>query len=126
MSTPILPPENAIVIIRGTSKTLQVTVYNPDGTAANITGAKLVLSVKTSLYDDLPTVQKVTTVPSQAVITKPREGLVEFYFEPRDTQGLMPMEYIFDVWLILPTGERYAVVPPSTLTVQPSVTYLPL
>lgn len=121
-----LAPGNSVSIIRGTTKTLQVSVANPDGTATNLTGAKLVLTVKGALYEDLPLIQKLTTDATQAVITKPREGLVDFFFEPRDTQGLTPRDYIFDVWLLTATGERYAVVAPTPFTVLPGVTYLPL
>jgi hypothetical protein len=124
--TNYLVPENTVSIIRGTNKTIRVTVTNPDTTATNLTGGKLVLSVKDGLYQDLPLIQKLTTDAAQAVITKPREGLVEFYFVPADTQGLTPKDYIFDIWLITATGDRYAVVTPTTFTVTPGVTYLPL
>ena len=124
--TNYLVPENSVSIIRGTTKTLQIAVNNPDATATNLTGGKLVLTVKTSLYDDLPLIQKLTTDPAQAVITKPREGLAEFYFEPRDTQGLSPQQYIFDIWFITATGDRYAVVAPTAFIVTAGVTYLPL
>lgn len=126
MQTNFLTPENSVSILRGTTKTLQVAVTEPDGSATNLTGAKLVLTVKSALYDDLPLIQKLTTVPAQAVITKPREGLVEFYFVPADTQGLVPRDYIFDVWLLTATGQRYAVVTPTSFVVLAGVTYLPL
>lgn len=126
MQTNYLTPENSVSILRGTTKTLVVTVTNPDGEMTNLTGAKLVLTVKRDLWDDLPLLQKLTTNAAQAVITKPREGLVEFYFTPADTQGLPPQDYIFDIWLLPATGERYAIVAPTTFKVLPGVTYLPL
>ena len=126
-TTSYLAPENSISVIRGTTKTLKLTVTDSTGTAVNLTGGKLVLTVKSSIYDDLPLVQKLTTDPDQAAITLPREGVVEFYLEPADTQALVPRDYIFDVWYIAATsGERYAVVPPATFTVTPGVTLLPL
>lgn len=121
-----LQPENSLSIVRGTTKTVLLTVRSADGTATNLTGGKLVLTVKEALYDDLPLIQKLTTDPAQAVITKPREGLVEFYFVPADTQGLVPKAYLFDVWFITETGDRYAVVPPTQFLVQAGITYLPL
>lgn len=125
MATSMLLPENSISIVRGTSKTLQVAVKNPDGTYLDITGGKLVFTVKAALYEDVPLFQKLTTDAAQGVITKPREGLVEFYLLPADTNGLKPQNYIFDVWLITATGERYVVIPESILAVAPGVTYLP-
>jgi hypothetical protein len=121
----MLLPENSVNIIRGTSKTLLLTVSNTDGTYYDLTGGKLVLTVKSSNYDDLPLLQKITTSAAQAVITKPREGLVEFYLDPVDTNGLDPRAYVFDVWLITAAGERYAVVPESAFVVSAGVTYLP-
>lgn len=124
--TSYLAPENSVSILRGTTKTFVLTVTAPDLTPVNLTGGKLVMTVKKGLYEDLPLVQKLTTDSSQGAITKPREGLAEFYFEPRDTQGLSPMDYIFDVWLITSSGDRYAVVTPTTFRVLPGVTYLPI
>lgn len=126
MVTNYLTPENSVSITRGTTKTIRVTVTNPDGTLTNITGSKLVLTVKEDFYNDLPLIQKLTTDATQGQITKPREGEVEFYFFPSDTHGLAVKNYIFDVWLLTATGERYAVVPPTTLFVSDSVTYLPV
>ena len=126
MTTPILAPENAVTMIRGTSKTLTVTVSNPDGTPTNLTGGRMVLTVKPNFWTDLPLIQKLTTDPSQGVITVPREGIAEFYLVPADTIGLDTKEYVFDVWLVTATGERYAVVPPSALLLTANVTYLPI
>lgn len=125
MATPMLSPQNTLVITRGTSKTLQLTVARPDTTYYDLTGGKLVMTVKGSVYDDLPLVQKLTTNPAEGVITKPREGVVEFYLVPADTNGLPPKTYIFDVWLITASGDRYVVVPESQFVVNPGVTYLP-
>lgn len=126
MTAPLLQPTNSLTVIRGTSKVLRATLTKPDGSYFDITGGRLILSVKCSVYDDLPTIQKQTTVPAQGSITIPRQGIAEFYLEPADTQGLKPRDYIFDVWLITAAGDRFCVVPQSTFTVQPGVTYLPL
>lgn len=125
MATPMLVPENSINIIRGTTKTLQLKVSQPDGNYYDLTGGKLVFTVKNGTYEDLPLLQKLTTDPAQGSITKPREGLAEFYLVPGDTNGLDPRSYVFDVWLITATGERYAVVAESVFTVAAGVTYLP-
>lgn len=125
MAASMLLPQNSISIVRGTSKTLQVTVTKADGTYYDITGGKLVFTVKRALYEDVPLIQKLTTDAAQGVLTKPREGIAEFYLEPRDTNGLNPQNYIFDVWLITATGDRYVVVAEAVLAITPGVTYLP-
>lgn len=125
MVTQMMLPENSITVIRGTSKTLLLTVTKPDGTAFDMTGGKLVFTVKEALYDDLPVLQKLTSNPTEGSITKPREGIAEFYLRPVDTNGMPPKNYVFDVWLITSGGDRFAVVPESTFVVSPGVTYLP-
>lgn len=125
MATSMLLPENSISIVRGTSKTLQVSVKQSDGTYFDITGGKLVLTVKSALYEDVPLIQKLTTDATQGALTKPREGIAEFYLVPKDTNGLKPQNYVFDVWLVTATGDRYVVIPESILAIAPGVTYLP-
>ena len=124
--TPLLLPENSLTIIRGTTKKLQMAVTQPDGTPFDLTGGRVIMTVKTALSDDLPTIQKRSNIPAEAAITVPRKGIAEFYFVPADTQGIPPCTLVFDVWLITATAERYNVVPRSSFVVQPGVTYLPL
>jgi hypothetical protein len=126
MTAPLLQPTNALTVVRGTSKVLQATITKPDGSYYDITGGRLIFTVKCSVFDDLPTIQKQTTIPAQGAITLPRQGIAEFYFQPSDTQGLAARDYIFDVWLITASGERFCVVQQSTFVVQAGVTYLPL
>ena len=124
--TPMLLPENSLTFIRGTTKTLRLTVTKPDGSLYDLTGGRLVFTVKGALSDDLPVLQKRTNIPAEGVITDPRRGIAEFYFVPADTQGIQPCTLIFDVWLITAAGERFCVVQRSSFVVQPGVTYLPL
>lgn len=126
MAAPLLLPENSLSVIRGSSKTLGLKVTNPDGSDYNLTGCKLVFTVKPTIYEDLPLIQKLSTDAAQCVITSPRTGDAEFYLVPSDTQGLAPKKYNFDVWLVTASGERFVVVPKSTFEVQSGVTYLPL
>jgi hypothetical protein len=120
-----LLPQNSFSLTRGANKTLQLMVTNPDMTATNLTGSRLILSVKTDLYDELPLIQKLTTIPSQGALTKPREGLAEFYFVPADTLGLTPRTYLYDVWLITADNEQFPVVNNSSMVLQAGVSYLP-
>jgi hypothetical protein len=119
-------PENAVTIIRGTSKTLELVVTDADGKAADLTGAKVIMTVKEHLTDTVPLVQKTSEVPAQAQVTVPREGKARIYLVPADTQTLATKQYVFDVWAVLASGKRFAVVQPSTFIVQASVTVLAL
>lgn len=128
---PVLPinilPENAVSIIRGSSKTLEMTVIDADtGKPADLTGGKVVLTVKEAVTDLNPVIQKISTDVTQAEITVPRGGIARIYLVPGDTQTLALKDYVFDVWVVLASGKRYPVVQPSVFTVQPGVTLLAL
>lgn len=125
MATQMLLPENSISIVRGTSKTLKLTVKTSAGQIVDLTGGRLVFTVKYSTYDDLPLIQKLTTNPTEGSLTLPREGQAEFYLTPGDTNGLPVAQYVFDVWLITAADERYSVVDASSFVVTSGVTYLP-
>ena len=119
-------PENAVTVIRGTSKTLEMIVTDSDGKASDLTGARVVLTVKETVADTNPIIQKISDFPAQAEVTVPRSGKAKIYLIPSDTQTLAIKQYVFDVWIILPNGKRFAVVPPSIFEVQAGVTLLAL
>lgn len=124
MST--LFPENAVVIIRGSSKTLKLSVKDENDAFVNLTGATIYFTVKVSERDAQPLFQKSSSNPAQIEITTPREGVALIYLQPSDTQNLDPHEYVFDVWAILSNGKRYPVVKPSVFKVDPGVSFIPL
>jgi hypothetical protein len=121
----MLLPENSLTIIRGTSKTLRVTVTHSSGEVFDLTGSRLVLTVKEASCDDLPLIQKRTNVTGEGEIPAPREGIAKFYLKPVDTNRLVTKSYTFDVWLITPLGDRYCIVQESSFVVAPGVTWLP-
>jgi hypothetical protein len=122
----LMLPENSLEVIRGTSKTLELVITDESGGVVDLTGARIVFSVKTSPGDPLPLIQKTTDHVAQVEITLPREGKARIYLQPSDTQTLEALQYVFDVWLILTSGKRFAVVPSSIFAVKPGVTLIPL
>ena len=122
----LMYPENAIEIIRGSSKTLALTVTDELGAPVDLTGGRILFSVKHTVQDDQPLVQKSSDLLTQVEITTPREGKAKIYLQPMDTQNLDPIEYTFDVWAVLSNGKRYPVVLPSIFRVKPGVTLIPL
>lgn len=119
-------PENALTLIRGTSKTLELVVTDADGKVVDFTGGKIVMTVKASITDTNPLIQKSSDVVGQAELTAPREGKARIFLVPGDTQTMTAKQYVFDVWLVLVSGKRFAVVPPSIFEVQAGVTLLAL
>ncbi len=122
---PELLPVNSVTVVRGSSKTFELTVTDSTGKAADLTGARVVMTVKKNIGDRSALIQKDSNVGvGEVEITTPREGVVRIYLVPSDTSNLEPTEYVFDVWAVLSSGNRYPVIPPSTFVVEASVTVL--
>lgn len=124
-TTDSILPKNAVCITRGTSKTFQITVTDGSNRAVDLTGSRVLFSVKQALADSRPLIQKDSNFGSQILITNPRCGIAQIYVTPADTQFLDPEDYLYDVWVVLTGGNRYAVIPTSIFQVQPGVTLIP-
>ena len=124
-TTSILGPENEIEIYRGSSKTYELEVVDGEDHAVDLTGARVVFSVKCDLVDPAPLIQKDSQVgAAQIDITHPKEGIAEIKLVPSDTQTMNPGEYIFDVWVVLASGTKGPVILPSPFKVVAGVTVL--
>jgi hypothetical protein len=122
-NTFVLGP-NALVLVRGASKTVELTIVGSDKKPVDLTGATLWFTVKERVEDRDPLILKRSTDGAQIAITQPFSGKAEIYLFPGDTAKLEPQEYVFDVWVVLANGKRYPVIPPSTLAIVPSVTVI--
>lgn len=120
-----LSPANTITMTAGTSKTFNLTVTDCDGNPVDITGARIIFTVKGCVDDTQPIIQKDSNNPLEIVLTLPRLGQAQIYLQPADTLNLDPGEYVFDVWVILPSGKRYQVIIPTPFIIKAGVTYLP-
>jgi hypothetical protein len=123
-----LDADNALQIIRGASKTFTLTVQDSDTEApVDLTGARIVLSVKGLDTDATPKIVKDTQLGATSieVVGNPLAGVAAIHFVPGDTWGLAPGEYPFDCWVILADTRRVPVIPQSTLTIQDSITRIP-
>lgn len=122
-----LASENAIDVVRGTSRTLVLTVQDSHGDVVDLTSARVVFSVKCKTSDTTPIIQKDSDVGvGEAEITDPTQGEAKIYLQPTDTQNMTPGKYIFDVWVILTGGSRHLVVGPGSFNVKAGVTVIPL
>lgn len=126
MGSPATAPVNTLTIIRGTSKTLELTITDSAGAIVDITGCTVIFTIKDDLYNQLPLVQKMSTNPLEVEITEPRLGKALIYLTPADTHDLDPVVYVYDVWLVLTNTKRYAVIQPTDFVLKPGVTILPL
>lgn len=125
MASSFLSSDSAVELVRGTSSTLQLTVTTPAGVPIDLTGARVVFTVKCSISDDSPVLRKDSLVgPGEIEITSALAGEVNIYLEPADSQTLRVGKYVFDVWVVLASGARYVVVGPSSFQITPAVTVL--
>jgi hypothetical protein len=121
----ILGSENQIEIIRGSSKNFELEVLDGHDEAVDLTGARIVLTVKCNLSEQAPLIQKDSDGgTSQVEITLPREGKATIKFSPSDTQNMDVGKYTFDVWVVLTSGFRSPVIMPSPFIVSAGVTVL--
>lgn len=119
-----IQPENAITVYRGQNKTLGVTVVNDHNIAVDLTGGRILFTVKESVDSTNPLIQKSSDDITQAALVSPREGRAHIYLSPTDTKNMAIKQYVFDVWFITADNKRYPVVLPSVFDLKPSVTVL--
>ena len=117
---PILAVENSIVIAWGESKALDV-VITKDGNPYDISNERLVFTMKKSVDDDLPLVQKDTADVAQFEKVDPLGGRARIYLLPSDTRQ-DPGEYLFDVWRELSPTDRTRVMKTATIKIEFGVT----
>lgn len=124
----IVGSENEIEIYRGTSKNFELTVCDDSGDPVNLTGARIIATVKCDVYDDKISIQKDSQVgPAEIeILTQSGDTLGQalIKFVPSDTQTLDPGEYVFDVWVVLSSGARHIVVGPDPFIIKRGVTVL--
>ena len=103
-----------------------MTVLDGNNQPVNITSARVIFTVKEHAEDTNICFQKTSDNSQQITITAPRSGVVLINVTPADTQHLAIKQYVFDVWVVLASGKRYPVVPPTVFEVTAGVTLLPL
>jgi hypothetical protein len=122
----LLNTENSIEMYRGTSKTFILEVTDEAGDVVNLTGCTIYFTVKERLEEVNPLIQKKSSDAMEIDIYDPTGGKAKIYLNPADTQALALKPRTFDVWVVLSSGKRYVVIPPSDFVLKPSVTVIPV
>lgn len=114
---------NSVTIIRGSSKTYALSVKDSSGNPVNLTGARIIFSMKEGFCNESAIIRKDSNNGiTEIEITDPLAGMAEIKILPSDTTTLDVGEYLFDVWVILTSGKQYPVIPPSKLVIEAGVT----
>lgn len=129
--TQFLATDNALAVVRGATRSYSLTVTDDDGAAVDLTGARLLCSVKGRRVEQQPVIRKDSQVssPHPAFTTTPqgaRGGQATLNFYPEDTHHLDAGVYVYDLWVLFEDGRRVPVIPDSTLEVLDSITQVPL
>jgi hypothetical protein len=114
---PLMSSEsNRVVMFLRDDRTLSVTANYEDGSAADLTGAKMWFTVKekASDPDTAALIEKRNTAAggsdSEIKITNPTGGAAEVYIVPDDTDEINPGIYSYDVQVMLASGKTYTIV----------------
>ena len=103
-----------IEIVRGSSKTLAVTVTDADNALYTLaSGEVLVFGVKKKPDDDTLLIKKTAT--------SGKNGVYNFSIAPSDTAELPHGKYMYDVGLQA-GGAYHSIIEPNPFVIQPNVT----
>lgn len=97
-------------------RTLSLTVNDHDDNAVDLTGAKIIFTVKSKMSDpdDKALFQKKNSLAggddSEIKILNPSGGSAEIYIVPTDTDNVDPGNYMWDVQVTLANGKTYTVL----------------
>lgn len=129
MSTSLLEPQNALQVFKGESKTLKLTILQPDPDnpggciPLDISGSTLYFTVKERADSPEVLIRKTSVSLVEIELSDPRAGIARIFLIPSDTSGLSTIKsYVFDIWIVLSSGERHTVVKVSTFRVLQGVT----
>lgn len=127
-SLAVAAPEQTIEIEKGASKTFLLAVKDDKKQPVDLTGSTVYWTAKTAI-DGTVIIAKVSTSITQIEILNQTtfKGQAKIYLVPSDTSGSpVPVgNYKWDSWVVLSSGKRYPVIPPSDLKVKPTVTVVP-
>ena len=118
----LIDPKNTVEVTQGASRTLVVTVVDSNGSAVDLTGGSVYLTVRDSLDAEHARIVKTSADPTQVAIPEPRNGTARIYIVPSDTVSMDHGDYVYDIWVETAAGDRVPVVPVSVFRVVRGVT----
>lgn len=121
----VLDPDNSFDIVKGASRSLQVTLKTGESTYYDLTGGTLYCTVKGLSLTGNPLMVKTSLENGGITILSARGGSFKVDFNPEDTQDLSISPYSYDLWLETSAGQRFVIIPLSTFNVVQNVTELP-
>lgn len=97
----------AIKVNRGTTYAITVN-YTVDGAPADLTGATILFTAKTTEFDSDLTDSSAVIAKTITTHSDPTAGISLITLDPADTQSLDPdTEYRYDIKVVTATGDVY-------------------
>ena len=114
-------------MVKGSSKTLRLTVYGEDGELLNLTGATLYFTVKNSTLVTTLFAKVSSNVAQIEILTQSglTLGQADVKIVPSDTSSAAAATYTYDAWAVLSSGKRYQIIPNSSFVLTAPVTVIP-
>ncbi len=102
-------PFESIDMYLNNNREIRVYIKDPELNIVNVSGATGIFTLKQT--KDKPVIfSKSTAISGQGTIGSPDQGELIFYIKPEDTIDLDSRQYVFDVRLILGSGDTYTVL----------------
>lgn len=117
-------------MVRGETKTLELSVVDERGAAVDLTGAIAYLRWRPDIKSS-PVVQLDSTGGSPAITILDQtvaatKGKLRAVHAPAATHALEVGTYVWDAWIVATSGDRFAIIAPSSVTLIQEVTTLAL
>jgi hypothetical protein len=102
-------PYDSMELYKGSDRRLRVYVRDPNLGFVDLTGGRVIFTVKYSKSEVAVVFKKDTAIPAEGQLGAAKEGEAFFYIVPADTLGLQILQYVYDVRVILADGMTYTV-----------------
>lgn len=109
-----------ITMYRGTTKTIDLAIVKADGTAQDLTGGRLVLTVREEDGARTSLIVK-DSADAEIDIYDETGGLARTVIDPEETDHIAPGSYRYDVWFITDGEEKLVVVEPDDFVIKKTV-----
>lgn len=129
---------DTMTVVQGADATFTLSVFSADGTAYDLTGAKIYFTVKKRWKDVAVLIAKATSnaggtddqilMLAQTGLTK---GKAQIFIVPEDTSSLSNTQvddasnYVYDAWIVTTSGKHKPVRRIKSFEIMPSVTKIP-
>lgn len=124
-----IQPTNVLTLYRGQTKRIDLALTDEDGSALDLTTARIFFTVTKNPEDANPVFRKDSANGSSEIeITFPKLGEIIVFVSANDTITLEEGRYFYDIWVEIVTGQeitRFPVIEPTYFIVKAAPSRFP-